>query len=262
MESAVEISDLKIAVPHPTLRIALTPPRESDGAAVILGLNHPKVYMNLNGPPYPYTAKDWTEWYAKSSSDSKENLSELIAIRKSEQSSPSTTGKFATAGDGSQRSWLGRHWTSTIRHFEDSDASTNANFIGEIGVERESFLYIVDEEERNRRKEANDKLQAGDPNITWEIGFWLVPEYHGRGIMPAALQTLMAEVIIPHMNAHTIVGTYFEHNLASRRVFEKCGFSFEKVVPSAIAINPAKIGEAQRPKVGVGILRWERNLGD
>ncbi|OAP61051.1 hypothetical protein AYL99_06055 [Fonsecaea erecta] len=262
MESAVNSSDFNVAVPHPTLRLALTPPRESDGAAVILGLNHPKVYMNLNGPPYPYTEKDRTEWYARISNEWKQNWSELAAIRKHEQSSSSITGNIATPADGSQRPWLGRHWTSTIRHFEESDTGTNGKFIGEIGVERECFLYILDEEERNRRKEENDKLQAGDPNITWEIGFWLIPEYHGRGIMPAALRKLMAEVIIPHMNAHQIVGTYFEHNLPSRRVFEKCGFSFETVVPNAVPINPAKIGGVEGPKVGVGILRWRRQLAD
>ncbi|OQV04342.1 Acetyltransferase GNAT domain-containing protein [Cladophialophora immunda] len=253
MEAVVESSDFNIAVPHPTLRLALTPPRESDGAAVILGLNHPKVYMNLNGPPYPYTEQDRQEWYAKISSNWKQNWSELVTIRKREQSTPA---------DYSQRSWLGRHWTSTIRHFEESDTDSYGKFIGEIGVERESFLYILDEEQRNRRKEENDKLQAGDPNITWEIGFWLIPEYHGRGIMAAALQQLMAEVIIPHMNVHKLVGTYFEHNLPSRRVFEKCGFTFETVVPNAVAVNPAKIGGIEGRKVGVGVLKWERELGD
>ncbi|EXJ71447.1 uncharacterized protein A1O5_05255 [Cladophialophora psammophila CBS 110553] len=261
MESGVESSDFNIPVPHATLRIVLTPPRESDGAAVIRGLNDPKVYMNLNGPPYPYTERDRDEWYTKVSREWKQNCAELNAIREREQASPSA-GEIGTPSDWSQRPWLGGHWTSPIRHIEESETGIIEKFIGDIGVERESFLYIVDAEEKERRKAENDKLEAGDPNISWEIGFWLIPEYQGRGIMPAALQKLMAEIIIPHMNAHTVVGTHFEHNLASRKVFEKCGFSFETLVPNAVTINPAKIGGVEGQKVGVGVLKWQRNFAD
>ncbi len=47
-----------------------------------------------------------------------------------------------------------------------------------------------------------------------------------------------------------------EHNDASRRVFEKCGFVFEKMVSDMIEMPESKIGEKVR-KVGLGIMRWE-----
>jgi RimJ/RimL family protein N-acetyltransferase len=76
--------------------------------------------------------------------------------------------------------------------------------------------------------------------------------------MPAVLSTLMAEIIVPYMNAHTVHGGYFEHNLASRRVFEKNGFSFETLAPDAIPINPAKLNGVEGKNVGIGVMKWER----
>ncbi|ETI21822.1 hypothetical protein G647_05891 [Cladophialophora carrionii CBS 160.54] len=240
-------SDFHVPIPHPTLKIALTPPRESDRDASIAGLNHPKVYMNLNGPPYPYTDKDWAEWYATIGGASSHNLAELKAIQGQRPSG-------LASQDWSKNRWLGqRLWTSTIRDVVDG------RFIGTIAVQRETFMYILDAKERQRRTDENDNFEPGDPRIIWMIGFWLVPEYHGRGIMPAALRSLMAEIVVPYMNAHTVHGGYFEHNLASRRVFEKNGFSFETFVPDAFTVNPAKLNGLEGKKVGIGLMKWERN---
>lgn len=76
--------------------------------------------------------------------------------------------------------------------------------------------------------------------------------------MPTALRTLMTEILIPYMNVHTLFGTYFGHNAASKRVFEKCGFTFVTMVPDAITVNEAKIGGVKGRKVGLGVMRWER----
>ncbi len=75
--------------------------------------------------------------------------------------------------------------------------------------------------------------------------------------MPVALRTLMAEVIIPYMNAHIVHGGFLDHNLGSRKVFEKCGFIFQGVVPNAFTINPAKVNGVQGIKVGTGTTKWE-----
>jgi len=87
---------------------------------------------------------------------------------------------------------------------------------------------------------------------------WLAPDYHGQGIMPAVLKTLMAEVLIPYFNAHHLIGGYYEHNLASKKVFEKCGFTFWKSAPDVFTINPTKINGEEGRKVGVGLMTWER----
>ena len=80
--------------------------------------------------------------------------------------------------------------------------------------------------------------------------------------MTAALSTLMTEIIVPYMNAHTVHATYLEHNPASRRVFEKCGFSFEGMVPDAFTVNPTKLGGAKGQNVSSGVLHWVRKSSD
>ncbi|KAJ9607653.1 hypothetical protein H2200_007731 [Cladophialophora chaetospira] len=246
MDAQAVASDFHINVSHPTLQIALTGPSNADAEASTAGLNHPAVYMNLNGPPYPYSAKDWDAWFWMVSELWKYNLADLQEINNQDQS-------VVAAQDWSKRKWLGRQmWHSTIR-----DMGNGGKFIGDITVPRETFMYIRDEEERKRRKEENVKLEPGDPRIVWMIGFWLIPEYHRRGIMPAVLQTVMAE-ILPKHNAHTVHGSFFDHNTSSRKVFEKCGFSFQEVVPDAVIINPAKTNGIEK-KVGTGRTKWERH---
>lgn len=75
--------------------------------------------------------------------------------------------------------------------------------------------------------------------------------------MPAVLQALMADLILPHMNAYTVHGNYLEHNTPSRKVFEKCGFVFEDLVPEAVALNPTKLNGVQK-KLGTGRTVWQR----
>ena len=75
--------------------------------------------------------------------------------------------------------------------------------------------------------------------------------------MPAVLRTLMKDLLMPYMNVHTLIATYFDHNMASRRVFEKCGFKFSNFVPDAIALSEAKTGVKDK-KVGLGVMKWER----
>ncbi len=94
------------------------------------------------------------------------------------------------------------------------------------------------------------------------MAVWLVPEYHGYGIMPLVLRTLMTKILIPCMNVHSLIGTHFEHNAASKQVFEKCGFASVALLPDAVTINEAKIGGVKGKKVGLGVMRWERKLSN
>ncbi len=53
-----------------------------------------------------------------------------------------------------------------------------------------------------------------------EIGYWIGREYWGRGIASRALAALLDQVKSRPLYAHVA-----RHNLASRRVLEKCGFT-------------------------------------
>lgn len=52
------------------------------------------------------------------------------------------------------------------------------------------------------------------------VGYWLGREFWGRGIASAALAEFLKEVKIRPLYAHAA-----HHNLASKRVLEKCGFT-------------------------------------
>lgn len=59
-----------------------------------------------------------------------------------------------------------------------------------------------------------------------EIGYWLSEEYWGRGIVSEALRAVTRYAMETH-NLIRVYATPFEHNAASCRVLEKCGYVLE-----------------------------------
>ncbi len=53
-----------------------------------------------------------------------------------------------------------------------------------------------------------------------EVGYWIGREYWGKGVASAALRQFLVEVKSRPLYAHVA-----KHNVASRRVLEKCGFT-------------------------------------
>ena len=56
-----------------------------------------------------------------------------------------------------------------------------------------------------------------------EVGYWVGKEFWGKGIATKALAEFINQVQTRPLVAHVA-----KHNLASRRVLEKCGFAFIK----------------------------------
>jgi len=52
-----------------------------------------------------------------------------------------------------------------------------------------------------------------------EVGYWIGREYWGRGVASRALASFLGQVKSRPLHAHVA-----KHNVASRRVLEKCGF--------------------------------------
>lgn len=75
--------------------------------------------------------------------------------------------------------------------------------------------------------------------------------------MPVALKTLIEKFGVPYMNVHNVIGTFYEHNIASRRVFEKNGFVFEGITPEVEEIAESK-GGVKGQKLAMGLVRWTR----
>src|SRR6266542_4254000 len=53
-----------------------------------------------------------------------------------------------------------------------------------------------------------------------EVGYWLGKEYWGRGIATRALEQFLKQIETRPLYAHVA-----KHNIGSRRVLEKCGFT-------------------------------------
>lgn len=100
-------------------------------------------------------------------------------------------------------------------------------------------------------------LQKPITNTNTKQTVYLSPAAHGRGIMPTALQTLRETLYIPYMNLHILSGSFYETNLASRKVFEKTGFEFDCLIPDALELNEKKTG-VKGLMMGTGIMVWKR----
>lgn len=60
-------------------------------------------------------------------------------------------------------------------------------------------------------------------NYRAEIGYMLLPDFHGKGIIPEAVNTLI-DYGFDHLNLHSIEAVIDPENLASEKVLQKCGF--------------------------------------
>ncbi|KAF7888224.1 uncharacterized protein EAF02_002765 [Botrytis sinoallii] len=253
--------------------LILTRPRISDARNSIIAFADPAVYLNLTGPPFPYTQDDFDSFFNEVlDKNSRVAAAELWDAKSAQE-------------DGSPvQKWVGAVPFPSIREVRVGEKGERIEeFVGQIDIRRRGFVTTIDEEERKKLAKENADRKTGDPEIEWEIGFWLLPSYHGRAIMPVVLQTIISELFIPYMNLSFLTGEYLEFNKASKRVFEKCGFVDKGITDGVEAIHEGKWGalsvllenlksngddeiweKAQRKgwlrgeKVGVGSLRWCR----
>ena len=91
------------------------------------------------------------------------------------------------------------------------------------------WMRIMDDHSNILRTILFDDRVAGNV-VSWngaegrEVGYWIGREFWGRGIATQALRLLLEEISARPLIAHAA-----RHNLASRRVLEKCGFALTGV---------------------------------
>ena len=69
-----------------------------------------------------------------------------------------------------------------------------------------------------------------------ELGYWLARPYWGRGIMTQAVKQICREAF-DRFDILRIYAEPFAHNLASRRVLEKAGFTLEGTMRDGVTKN-------------------------
>lgn len=144
-----------LRLPHPHNNKILTVRRDSDGPALISMLNHPDVYMNLAGPPFPYTQSHYDAHTKETSGGVDLALSEFREIE-------------GFRGDQNGKKWVSGVPFAIIR--EDDPQTETSTVLGDFIVGRSGFFEVKDEDDKKRMKDQNDRLETGDPNIVWEIG--------------------------------------------------------------------------------------------
>ena len=72
-------------------------------------------------------------------------------------------------------------------------------------------------------------------DTTIELGYVIAPEHQGKGFATEAVKACMTELF--RMGYEHIKAGYFEENIASRRVMEKCNMKFEGILKSAVYVK-------------------------
>ncbi|GLB35769.1 putative acetyltransferase (GNAT) domain containing protein [Lyophyllum shimeji] len=199
--------------------IIITPPRQEDTALYPAIMNDPRIYEWLGSPPSPYTADHAEAWYARVKATSDGALKDLEAAQESSD--------LILVGDCPVRA---------IREMKEDGTDI---FIGDIGIMRSAGGKLMapadaDDDQKAKHAEENAARKLGDPKIAWTVGYYIIPSYHGRGIMTDALQTLLWEWAVPRMGVRYIVASAFEGNEGSLGVFRKNGFVQTRIIENHI----------------------------
>ncbi|KAF4302011.1 hypothetical protein GTA08_BOTSDO06173 [Botryosphaeria dothidea] len=219
-----------LQLPPPHSQFRLTPTRETDAPVVIAAMNDPSVYMNFIATPCPYLQQDWNAWFPILSNVTCKAVAELREVE-----------EWKRGGMVGERKWVGAG--QPFPAIRETDPETGEErFLGEVAIRRATFRQVKDEAEKKEMEERNLARKAGDPEIEWEMGFWLAPSAQGRGVMTVVLRALLNTFFVGYMNVQRLRGGYLEHNVGSKRVLEKCGFVYERKLADFVEINEKKIG--------------------
>lgn len=74
------------------------------------------------------------------------------------------------------------------------------------------------------------KTPAEDDDDAWEIGYWIGVPFWGRGYIPEAVKKIIS-FCFEEKNAKSVWCSHADFNDKSRRVIEKCGFTYRKNQP-------------------------------
>jgi len=133
---------------------------------VIEILSDPRVYMNLAGPPYPYGQKEWDSWFPIMDKLCKDALGEWKDVENTRKK-----------GGG------GKLWTNGVPFtaIREVDPTTGEQkLIGTLGTIRTNYIFHGADLENQKKQDANDALEVGDPNIDWTIGCESFPSPHKK----------------------------------------------------------------------------------
>lgn len=212
-----------LQLPSPHDNVIITPIRPGDIDTMMEHLNDLKIVEWLAGPPHPYTYQDGKHWHDQVSAQDQGLLGKL-----------KDGDRFV---DG-----------CPVQCLREVQADGTDVFIGDLSIRRE-----LPQRKWISSKDANNLVkEIGDSTIAWTVGFYLVPSHHRRGIMSAALQTLIDAWAVPRMACRRIIATAMLGNAASVGVFKKLGFEHTRDVEDAVQLPEGRGGHWKT----LHVLEW------
>ncbi|KAJ7230539.1 hypothetical protein GGX14DRAFT_529993 [Mycena pura] len=213
-----------LRLPPPFTNIIITPPRMSDVAPSVRIMNDPAVYAFM-GRSTPYSEAIAEKWITKVKAVCD---GVVVEVRR---------GETETAVSG-----------CPVRHIREECADGTEVYIGDVGLGRSPFTEVADRDERARLVAENEARKPGDPEIVWHVGYYLAPSHHGRGLMTAAVGTIITQWGIPRMRIKCMRSSAFEGNLGSLKVLQKNEFVVVDFLEEHV-----QVGEEKK---GLHVLKW------
>ncbi|CAG8717709.1 4913_t:CDS:2, partial [Racocetra persica] len=103
-------------------------------------------------------------------------------------------------------------------------------FIGCIG------LLLLDESSYSYNVSSDFYLSEN----SYEIGFYISPDYRNLGITSSALKFVCDEIAFGGLGLSHLYAMVFVGNVKSERILKKSGFKFEKILNDALVKNDKK----------------------
>ncbi|KAI0639535.1 acyl-CoA N-acyltransferase [Trametes polyzona] len=203
-----------LRLPSPHENIVITTPRRNDAPTIVSYMNDPALYYWLEGPPHPYTPEHADSWLASLAEGTNAALAELERAQAEHPDEPPVKVSGCPV--------------RTLREVREDGTDI---MLGDIALVRERWPDVSNKEEKESLAKPNAERPIGDPEIVWCIGDYIAPSHQGKGIMTAAIKTLLQQWATPRMGVRQIRVETFADNIGSRKVFEKLGFKYEKTVP-------------------------------
>ncbi|KDQ63162.1 hypothetical protein JAAARDRAFT_29166 [Jaapia argillacea MUCL 33604] len=197
-------------------------------------LSDSRVWPKLASVPHPYLPRHAEVWVGRVKEASDNILRELEE-------------GFQNRG-GTALPFVGGCPVHSLREVKEDGEEV---FIGDCSIVRGRHLEIGEEAAK-----VNAEKQVGDPEIIWAIGDYLAPSHHGKGIMTAAVRTIIQDWAIPRMNVHRIRVSTCKGNIGSVRVFEKNGFRLIETKEDFLTITAE--GREGGPPISLHSLEWCR----
>lgn len=143
-----ETGEPYLRLPKPLDNNIITPPRLTDAEALAGILSNNGVAKWLTFIPQPYGIKEAEEWLTFSKEQTDEIFRDVRQAR--------SEGTFVDS--------------CPVRTLREVQSDGSQVMIGSIGIGRNSFSFLENDEERKQMAEGNLEKATGDLEITWEAG--------------------------------------------------------------------------------------------